>query len=155
MRQIALLLVAAALAGCATTAPPAPVEGDDFQIRATVLAVYNVVSGPAGRRDWNRFEELFAPSGRLVDATATALTTKEYVELTKPKLNEQSLFERPVDTKVDLAGNIAHVWSRYEARATSNQEQPSSRGVDSFELVRIGNDWKVLSRLRQPEDAPR
>ena len=52
------LLLAAALllcTACASVPPPAP-PPEVEEINATVLAAYNAISGPAGRRDWDRFE---------------------------------------------------------------------------------------------------
>ena len=160
MRTICALLLAALLGACAT-APPAPLsDSDEFQIEATVLAVYNVVSGPAGRRDWRQFEALFAPEARIVVAAVkdgvpgtVVMTTKEYVERSTPGFNEKGWFERPVATRVLRYGNIAHVWSTYEGREASNQEQASVRGINSFELVRIGTEGKVQSLVWQKEDA--
>lgn len=152
MRAIAVF-VAALLAGCATSTPDAPAtDGDEFQIRATVLAVYNVISGPAGRRDWRRFEALFTPGGRIVLAGGmTVLTPKEYGERSTPRFNEKGWFEHPVATQVQRNGDIAQVWSAFEGRESSNQEQPSVRGVMSVQLVRVGNEWKVQSILRERE----
>jgi hypothetical protein len=154
MRLIAALLAAATLGGCATATTPATTDPDDFQIRATVLAVYNVLSGPAGRRDWNRFEALFAPNAHITVATANGadvLTPKEYGERAKPGFDAKGWFERPVTTTVERYGGIAHVWSAYEGREAANQEQAGARGVNSFELVRIGGEWKVQSIVRQAE----
>ena len=158
MRTIAALLAATLLAACATTPPPAPAaESEEFRIETTVLAVYNVISGPAGRRDWKQFEALFAPEARMAvarpDGTIAVMTTKDYIERTTPRFNEKGFFERPVATRVLRYGNIAHVWSTYESREASNQEKPFARGINSFELVRIGNDWKVQSLVWQQEDA--
>jgi len=152
MRVIAVML-AVCLAGCATSAPDLPqTDGDEFAIRATVLAVYNVLSGPAGRRDWNRFEALFAPGARIVLADGrTVLTTKEYVERFTPQFNAKGSFEHPVATQVQRSGDIAQVWSAFEGRETSSQEKPGARGVMSFQLVRIGSEWKVQSILREQE----
>ncbi|HKT47412.1 MAG TPA: hypothetical protein VJP87_07805, partial [Candidatus Acidoferrales bacterium] len=44
---------------------PAANPKDVESIDAIVHAVYDVISGPAGERDWNRFRSLFAPDGRL------------------------------------------------------------------------------------------
>jgi len=163
MKTLATLLLVATLFSCATTSdtqPAAPrTDSPEFQIQATVLAVYNVVSGPAGRRDWDRFEALFAPGARLVlaspDGTSAPLvmTAREYVDRFKPKYNETGFFQRPAGSRVLQAGNIAQVWSSWEKRATASQEQAGSRGVDSFQLVRIGADWKVLSYVSQAEEA--
>jgi hypothetical protein len=158
MRTIAVLLLAATLGACATTssdAPPsaAPVEGDEFQIRATVLAVYNVLSGPAGRRDWDRFEALFAPGASIVTVDANGVPSsaapKEYATAMTPKFNAAPWFQRPVDTRVQLDGNVAQVRSAYELRDAANQEQPTARGTASFALVRIGAEWKVESVIWQ------
>ncbi|MBV9496440.1 MAG: DUF4440 domain-containing protein [Acidobacteria bacterium] len=156
------LLVGATLSACATDSSDAPpriaaAEGEEFQITATVLAVYNVLSGPAGRRDWDRFEALFAPDARIVstasDGAVASQTPKEFVTVWTPKYNAAASFRRPVATRVLRYGNIAHVWSTYEARDAANQDKASARGVNSFELVRIGNEWKVQSLVSQPEDA--
>jgi len=158
MRILALLLLAATLAGCATaSAPPAPSpDSDEFRIEATVLAVYNVISGPAGRRDWNRFEALFAPEGRLTvvgDKGPVSMTTKEFIERVTPNVTAKGFFEKPVATRLLIYGNIAHVWSTYETREAASQEKPDARGINSFEMVRIGGEWKVQSILWEKEDA--
>jgi hypothetical protein len=155
---IALLLAAVVILGACATSPdrlPATtsVPGtDEFDIEATVLAVYNVLSGPAGRRDWDRFEALFAPGARIV-VDGEGMTTKEFVDRNTPKLNAAGSFAKPVATRVLRYGDIAHVWSMYEGREAANQEQASSRGVRSIQLVRIGTAWKVQSLLSQREDA--
>jgi hypothetical protein len=150
MKTIAAFVAVLLLAGCAGTAVPA--QQGDLDIEATVLAVYNVVSGPAGRRDWNRFEELFAPGAELVvvaEGKTTVETPKAYAERWKPVLNEKSWFERPAGTRIVREGDVAQVWSPYEGRTAAMQEQAEARGVDSFQLVRIGGAWKVQSILRQ------
>ena len=154
MRFIAVPLIAA-LAACASTdVPPAASapDSEEFQIEATVLAVYNVLSGPAGRRDWNRFEALFAPNAQIATIEAgkiTVLTPHDYAEGLKPVLNEKSLFEHPVSTRVQRDGDVAQVWTAFEGRAAANQEKPDARGVESFQLVRTDGTWKVQSLLRQ------
>ena len=151
MKSLAAVLLAAMLTGCASTPAAPPAGSDEFQIEATVLAVYNVLSGPAGRRDWRQFEGLFAPDARIVIAGTEPMTTKQYVERFTPKFNAAGWFERPVATRVEQYGNIAQVWSTFEGREASNQERASARGVIGFQLVRIGDAWKVQSLIRQEE----
>ena len=43
-------------------ANPKDVQGLD----AMVAAIYDVISGPPGARDWNRFNSLFAKDARLI-----------------------------------------------------------------------------------------
>src|SRR5436190_22743416 len=85
---LAILLLSASACTSMNAPAAAPQVGSDaFAIDSTVLAVYNVISGPAGRRDWDRFEALFAPGARLISTkraagvvTATVMTPKEYSE---------------------------------------------------------------------------
>ena len=150
-------LIALLLFGCASSGgqapPPVQPGSDDFEIEATVLATYNVISGPAGRRDWDRFKELFAPGARLivVKKETTVMTPDEFIAKSTPYLKDNGFFERPVDTKVERFRDIAHVFSRYESRHASNDAQPFARGVNSFQLVRDGEHWRVLTILWQEE----
>lgn len=130
---------------CATApATPPPSEPADIDIRATVIAEYNVISGPAGRRDWDRFKELFAPDARI-----DTLTPDEYVTKNKPYFNEHSLFQRPASMRVDRHGEEAHVTVNDESRHLSNDEQPYARGVTSFDLVHSGDAWKITRIVTQ------
>src|SRR5436190_8584605 len=126
MKKLLVLLLAVA-AGCASTSSPQPTArqpgSDQFAIESTVLAVYNVISGPAGRRDWDRFEALFAPGARLISTkrkdgvvTATVMTPKEYKEKAGAYFTDHGFFERPANNRVDVFGDIAHVFSTYESR---------------------------------------
>jgi len=156
MRKTAIVLTLA-LMGCVSAPPPAPAvnpDSDEFQIEATVLAVYNVISGPAGRRDWNRFKDLFAPGARLISVRkeTVVMTPDEFQAKNTPYLQEHGFFERPVDTRVERFRDIAQVWSRYESRNASNDEKPFARGVNSVQLVRDGNRWRVLTILWQEEN---
>jgi hypothetical protein len=162
MKKLLVLLLAGASA-CASTPsqPTAPQPGSDqFAIESTVLAVYNVISGPAGRRDWDRFEALFAPGARLISTkrkdgvvTATVMTPKEYSTKAGDYFKDRGFFERPAANRTQRFGDIAHVFSTYESRNASSDEKPFARGINSFQLVRIGDDWKVLTIFWEEEDA--
>jgi hypothetical protein len=155
MRTIAALLLVL-LAACAS-APSTPQTrtGDDFDIEATVLASYNVISGPAGRRDWDRMKELFAPGARIVQREANgeivSRTIDEQIAAVKPQLDANALFEHPTSTRVDRFGDAAHVTSAYESRHMSTDVQPFAHGTDSIQLVRMAAGWKIVTILRQPQ----
>ncbi len=130
----ALLLL---LTACATAPSSEPA---DLDIRATVIAEYNVISGPAGRRDWNVFKELFTPEGRI-DGVAPA----DYVTQKKPWFDENGLFKRPTTMRVERSGDTAHVVVNDESRHASNDEQPYAQGVTTFDLVHVGDAWKIAT----------
>ena len=148
----ASLFLALLLAACATAPPSAlPQAGSpQFDVEATVLAAYNVVSGPAGRRDWKVFKELFTPDGRIV-VDGKSMTPDDFQKSVNDELQKTGLFEQPVQSRVDVAGNIAHVWSRYEARHATTDAQPFARGTRSFQLIKSGDRWMIVSILMQPE----
>ena len=151
MKRVSIFL-ALLLAACASTPPPAlPQPGSpQFDVEATVLAAYNVVSGPAGRRDWRQFKELFAPDGRIV-VDGKSMTPDDFQKNTNDELQKVGLFEQPVQTRVDVAGNIAQVWSRYEARHATTDAQPFAHGTRGFQLSKSGDRWMIVSILMQPE----
>lgn len=158
---VLLLAVASACASVSSSQPPAAQPGSDqFAIESTVLAVYNVISGPAGRRDWDRFEALFAPGARMISThrkdgvvTANVMTPKEYETKAGAYFADHGFFERPAANRLQRFGDIAQVFSTYESRHASSDDKPFARGINSFQLVRIGDDWKVLTIFWEEEDA--
>ncbi|MGZ8797508.1 MAG: hypothetical protein ACXW2F_09190 [Thermoanaerobaculia bacterium] len=149
-------LVFAFLLFTSCSSAPTPVvtgESDELQIKSTVLAAYNVISGPAGRRDWDRFEELFAPGARLIlaqnDGSLEVLTPHEYAMKWKPLLEQTARFERPVTTRVEIYGKGAHVMSAFESRRASTDPTPFARGVDSIQLIKSNGRWQIATIGRQ------
>lgn len=157
MKRLPLVLLLAALTACTSTAPaPEPAGGDRFDVEATVLASYNVVSGPAGRRDWDRFKDLFAPTARIVNAAdGSSVTPDELANAWTAELNAHDFFQRPVETRVDVAGNAAQVLSRYESRHKATDEQPYARGVKLVQLIRTAEGWRIQSLVWQDDAAAR
>jgi hypothetical protein len=157
-----LLLLAWIATGCASAPTPSlpRTDSDEFQIEATVLAMYNVISGPAGRHDWDRFKELFAPGARLIDTrikdgvlTTTVRTPDEFATASQVYLADHGFFEHPVATRTVRFRDMAHVWSTYESRHASADEQPFARGINSIQLVRSGEQWRILTIQWEEEDA--
>jgi len=142
------------LAACSTATPTAPATTDstELDIKATALAAYNVVSGPAGRRDWDRFKDLFAPGAQVMhvmpDGSVKALTPDDFMTIAKPMLDQNGMFERPVSTRIQHDGDLATLLSAFETRHASNDAQPFQKGVDAFQLLRVNGAWKIISITR-------
>jgi hypothetical protein len=134
---------------CASVQPPTP-PPEEQEINATVLAAYNAISGPAGRRDWDRFADLFAPGARLIHGDKV-MTPEEFAKGSQPYFQEHGFFERPVANHIERSGDIAHVWSPYESRNKSDDVKPFATGVNSFQLVRRNGQWKILTILWQEQ----
>jgi hypothetical protein len=141
-----------------TLAAPLCRPADSDSIETVVKAVYEVISGPAAKpRDWVRFRALFAEGARLIPMRTTpegptpaVLTPEDYVQRSGPNLEKNGFFESPVSQRVETFGAIAHVFSTYESRRAPG-DKPFARGINSFQLVRQGNTWKVMTILWDSE----
>ena len=147
-----LALVALSAMAC----PPAR-PADTDSIEGAVKAVYDVISGPAGARDWARFRSLFAGGARLIamrgtaqGASANVMTPDEYVQRASANFEKNGFFESAVAQRVESFGSIAHVFSTYESRHAPG-EKPFARGINSFQLIRQGNEWKIMTILWDSE----
>jgi hypothetical protein len=135
-----------------------PAKPDDVKsIDAILRAIYDVISGPAGARDWNRFRSLFPPEGRLTSTAkgngATGvrlLTVDDYVGRAGKYFTTHAFYECAIVNRVQRYGDIAQVFSSYESRNAPG-EKPFTRGINSFQLFYDGTRWWVLSILWDDE----
>ena len=132
-----------------------PANPDDVSsIDAIMRAVYGVISGPAGqRRDWNRMRSLFTANARLMPYGPSGLrsgSVEDYITSSGPLLERDGFFEREVHRVVEQYGDIAHIFSTYEARREANGPV-FMRGINSFQLVRHAGRWWVVSIMWQAE----
>ena len=135
--------------------PPAK-PGDVKSLDSILVAIYDVISGPAGNRDWNRFRSLFAPEARLTsaqknkDGSIFLENVEGYVQGAGDYFKTHGFYEKSVVNRVDKFGNIAQVFSSYESRNAPN-EKPFARGINSIQLFNDGTRWWVLSILWDEE----
>jgi hypothetical protein len=137
-----------AQAPIALAANPKDVESLD----AIMAALYNVISGPAGERDWNRFRSLFLPEARMGAVrkkpdgtfTASSFTPDGYAERAGKYFKEKPFYESELSRKVEQFGQEAHVFSTYESRIAP-AEKPFARGINSLQLFNDGKRWYVVS----------
>src|SRR5260221_5180277 len=151
---VALLTLALTLPTLAANPEPAKPDADDAAIEATVNGVYDVISGPAGPRDWTRFHALFAPGAQMASyrkGAAATMTPDVYAAKSSVYFDKNGFFERAVENHIDRFHDIAHVTSRYESRHDKTDATPFARGVNHFELVRSGEHWLVLSIVWEEE----
>ena len=136
------------------TAPPEARPADVASMDAIIAAIYDVISGPAGeKRDWQRFESLFAPGARLMPTglgpdgvvRARVLTPSEYAAAAGAALEARGFFETEISRVTESFGRIAHAFSTYESRRTPGDETPFQRGINSIQLLNDGRRWWVVS----------
>ncbi len=145
---------------CAVTTfvlAPFALAADNDSIDSTIHALYNVISGPAGARDWARFHALFAEGARLIPIRVTpqgsepsVMTPDDYEKRAGANFAGAPFYESEVARRVETFGNIAHVFSTYESRRAPG-EKPFARGINSFQLVKTASGWKVMTILWDSE----
>ena len=139
------------------TANPADVASID----AIVAAVYDVISGPAGKkRDWDRMRSLFAPGARLIPTGprqaggygSRVFTVEDYIERNGPFFDKEGFYEREISRVTDQFGQIAHVFSTYDSKHAPTDAKPFARGINSIQLMNDGKRWWIVTIFWQGED---
>jgi hypothetical protein len=143
-----------------TAARPADVATPD----AILAATYDVISGPPGKRDWDRFRSLFLPGARMAavvkgkdgSLTAKSFTPEEYITFGDAYFMKNGFFEREASRHADRYANIMQIFSTYESRHDIKDPTPFARGINSFQLFFDGKRWWVVDIFWQEEtpDAP-
>jgi hypothetical protein len=139
------------------TANPADVGSMD----AIIAAVYDVISGPAGKkRDWDRMRSLFVSGARMIPTGprqtggygSRVITVEDYISRVTPIFQKEGFYEREASRQTDTFGNIAQVFSTYESRHAPDDAKPFQRGINSFQLMNDGKRWWVVTIFWQGED---
>ena len=125
-------------------------------IGAAVDEMYAMISGPAGPRDWSRQANCFLPEARQVRtwvdeqgrAVKQSMGLEDYARDTQPFFDANAFYEVQTSRRIDVFGNIAHVWSAYEARRSPDDAEPERRGINSIQLF---NDpdrgWRIIHMI--------
>lgn len=139
---------------------PAANESDVASMDAIVAALYDVISGPAGKkRDWDRMRSLFIPGARLIptgkrqsgEINSRVLTVEDYITGSAKALEEGGFFEKEIARRVETYGNIAHVFSTYETKRKLDDPKPFARGINSIQLMNDGKRWWIVTVFWQAE----
>lgn len=129
---------------------------DEQEIGAAVEEMYAMVSGPAGPRDWSRNCNCFLPEAlqvrTWVDEQALprrkVMTLDEFTVDSAPFLESTDFYEIETSRRIDIFGNIAQVWSAYEARRSLDGSAPERRGINSIQLVRDAEQgWRIIHMI--------
>lgn len=151
-----------------TTAPPSPAANpaDVDSLDHILAALYDVISGPAGKkRDWDRLRSLFIPGARMIptvarrppgtapdapltgkeEYAARVLTVEDYIARSGRFVEENGFFERESARRTEQFGHIAHVFSTYESRHKADDAKPFQRGINSLQLVNDGKRWWIVT----------
>jgi hypothetical protein len=131
--------------------PSTPFYQDGKSIDSIIHAMYEVISGPAGSRNWERFRSLFLPQATLAtvlhkeDQTLhKVMSPEDYVRGAGAYFQQHAFYESEIVRRTEQFGNIAHVFTTYASRHDL-KEQPFERGINSVELLNDGARWWILT----------
>ena len=129
---------------------------DEAAIGAVVDAMYAMVSGPRGPRDWSTQDAVFTADARQmrtgVDAAGRgwikAMSPTDYQADVAGFFAANDFFEVEIARRIDVLGNMAQVWSLYEARTAPDDSTPERRGINSIQLFRDPDlGWRIVSMI--------
>lgn len=137
---------------------PPPKADDVKSLDAIMHSIYDVISGPAGDRDWNRFRSLclpqvrFASLGRHPDGSTyvASFSIDDYIHRAGEHFAKEGFYENAIVNQATGFGNINQVLSSYESRHAPG-EKPFQRGVNSFQVLNDGKRWWIVSILWDSE----
>ena len=133
-----------------TTAKPRP--EDVATPDAIIKAMYDTISGPAGKRNWYRERTLFLDGARLIpigkrihkEGELQILSLEEWIEDAEPFLAENDFYEIEIIRQMNRYGNLVQAFSTYEARNTEDGE-PIARGINSIQLLHKDDRWWIVT----------
>ncbi len=134
---------------------------DIASIEAIIGALYDVISGPARPRNWDRMRSLLVPGARFIVRNAKAenglrvLTLEQYIASSGSYFLKNGFFETGIHNEIVHYDSIAHVFSTYESRHGEGEE-PFARGINSIQLLHHNDRWWVVSVYwqQESEDTP-
>jgi len=142
--------------------PVAHAQEDDLgssqSPEAVVRELYELVTFPAGETlDYDGLRGFFLPEAVVVlrtsPASSSVFTLEGFVAdwvrfIDDYDVVETGFAEKVIRTHCTEMGDIAHVWVLYEAEIPG-RGRPAQPGVDSFQLVRREEGWKIASVINE------
>jgi len=125
---------------------------------AIIKAMYETISGPAGKRNWYRERSLYLEGARLIPtgnrvhgkSGLQVLTVDEWIGEVEPFFLEQDFWETEIMRQVHQYGNIVQAFSTYEVRY-QHDGKPVARGINSIQLLRKDKRWWIVSVMWENE----
>lgn len=123
-------------------------------IDSTIVTLYDVISGEKGQeRNWDLMKYLFYSNAKLIpsgfnqesDFLARYMTVDDYISTSGKWLTDNGFFEKEIHREVNQFGNIAQVFSTYEAFNSQIEEKPFMRGINSIQMLYDGARWWIIN----------
>jgi len=132
-------------------------EKDVESVDAIINAIYAIISGPAGPKDWARERYILHPTARMMrglppaDPPAHAPTPglrifspEEFIEQVGPRLLTEDFYEYETGREEFRFGRWVYAVSAY-ASARALDQPPFARGINGVQLWFDAGRWWVMS----------
>jgi hypothetical protein len=132
-------------------------EKDVESVDAIISALYAIISGPAGPKDWDRERHILHPTARMMrglppgapagDPPTPGLrvfTGEQFIEYAKPRLLAENFYEYETGREEFRFGRFVHIISAY-ASTQGLDQPPFARGINGIQLWFDGGRWWVMS----------
>ncbi len=125
-----------------------------FSLDKTIKTLYKTISAEKNQdRNWKQFKYLFKPDAKLIPAgknnegkyNARYLSPDDYIKNSSKWLKTNGFIEREIHRKVNIFGNIAHVFSTYKCFHNQKEKKPFMRGINSIQLLNDGKRWWIVN----------
>lgn len=129
---------------------------DTSSVDKVIKAVYEVISGPAGQRDWARFKNLFDKEGTMgilyedrKDGKIhfKKFTPEDYIANNDPYFLVNGFVEIETARNENIMNDIAQVFSNYQYSSNGIVQ----KGVNTFMLYKDNNRWYISSLIWKEE----
>lgn len=138
---------------------------DYTAIQTRLNALYQSICFRKGEQPtFESLRALFIPQGLLINnnnpAAPEVMSVDRFIEVVQAALATGGLeefHEREIARRIEVFGNIAHIFSTYEARFDSDAKEPFSVGINTIQLVRTstnGNEQWLVSSMAWNDETP-
>ena len=128
-------------------------------IDALMTALYSSISGPPGGQDFELSRRVYHPDVRLVRTrldeagkpVAFSFSADSYEANAKALLADQPFYEIETERRTMRFGNVAQVFSAYEARTAPEGGELIKRGMNCAHLFNDGTRWWLMHLIWDDE----
>jgi hypothetical protein len=135
-------------------------EAEEFAtIEALMTALYSSISGPPGGQDFELSRRIYHRDVRLVRTrldeagrpVAFSFSGDEYEANARTLLAAMPFYEVETERRVVRFGNVAQVFSAYEARTAPDGGELIKRGMNLAHLFNDGSRWWLMHLIWDDE----
>lgn len=129
------------------------VKAEDVNsIDGIITALYDVISGPAGQRDWARFSSLYKEEATMGAINETgdgilqyvSMTPEQYINRNDEYFKKNGFWEEEITREVFRFGEIATVHTSFKIKSVKDGTV-TRRGVNTVQLVYDQERWWITN----------